>query len=473
MKIPMVLLLFFPIALFAAERSEKFDHDPDWDGHNNHALTPESRRIRQDFGYSPVSSNCLSGAGECGGFINPAAEPAYYARKIEPASFNDRLTASGNLVCPSPRFHVLLAFFNGQTLNEWRTPNSIALRLQGRGDVFNAYVEYATAKWRAGGDSPGGFPVVRDAASGRMRLKGFPIGRSVHAWSLSYDPDGNSGSGTVRVTLDGETATCNLDSGHKQDGAKFDRFGLLNVMKQWDQGGEIWLDDVSVNGTQELFDHDPHWIGFQNRRTYTSTIVRPRFDFGFSPTHFAGGEAPGEIGGLVFRGDGRYTNRMAFYGARLEELSLAKPLRAGGKICLRRAVTDSDVLFGFFHSEHSLESGGTDKNSTPPDFIGVAVGGPTREGFQLTPLYRLHGTEHGSAKQGPHIYPDGVPHAWSFEYDSHRIRVTLDGQEVALEVPAARRATGAHYNRFGLITTHTDGNSQHLYFDDLTYTWKQ
>ena len=34
------------------------------------------------------------------------------------------------------------------------TPNSVALRLYGRGDVFYAFVEYATGRWRAGGDSP-------------------------------------------------------------------------------------------------------------------------------------------------------------------------------------------------------------------------------------------------------------------------------------------------------------------------------
>jgi len=29
---------------------------------------------------------------------------------------------------------------------------------------------------------------------------------------------------------------------------------------------------------------------------------------------------------------------------------------------------------------------------------------------------------------------------------------------------------GAHFNRFGIITTHIDGNGQTVYFDDLTYT---
>jgi hypothetical protein len=45
--------------------------------------------------------------------------------------------------------------------------------------------------------------------------------------------------------------------------------------------------------------------------------ARPAFDFGFSRTHYAHGIAPGEIGGLFFRGDQRYPQRMAYYGVRL------------------------------------------------------------------------------------------------------------------------------------------------------------
>jgi hypothetical protein len=124
----------------------------------------------------------------------------------------------------------------------------------------------------------------------------------------------------------------------------------------------------------ESFDRDPHWDEFQNRRTYLTQNVRPRFDFGYTATRHAGGKSPGEMGGLVFRGDGRYTNLMAFYGDRLESLTLAKPLKASGKVSLRRAVSDSDVLIGFFHAEHSLASGGTDAIGTPPDFLGVSIG---------------------------------------------------------------------------------------------------
>jgi hypothetical protein len=51
------------------------------------------------------------------------------------------------------------------------------------------------------------------------------------------------------------------------------------------------------------------------------------------------------------------------------------------------------------------------------------------------------------------------------------IAVTLDGQGVSLAFPLEHLKIGAHFNRFGLISTHTDGNAQLLYFDDLTFTW--
>jgi WD40 repeat protein len=462
----------------ATERTERFDRDPSWDGHNNRAEKPEPRTIKQDFGYSATSHAGGATPGEAGGFIMPAGEPAYYAKKISELTFNDAFRASGKLVCSGSSFHVLLGFFNDSTLNEWRTPNTIAIRLQGRGEVFFAYVEYATSRWRAGGDTPGGFATVPDPTTGRLQFKGFPIGPKVYEWALEYDPKANDGSGSIRVTLGGETSVCHLDRGHKGDGAKFNRFGLLTVMKQADTGGEVWIDDVTINGETERFDRDPMWVEVGNRGTHSTQVVRPRFDFGYSRTRFAGGNE-GEMGGLIFRGDGRYPHMMAFYGDRLDELTLAKPLRASGRLSLRRAVTDSDVLLGFFHAEDSLNSGGKDSIGIPSDFMGVTIGGPSREGFMIAPCYRLNNTERNSADRGPYVLPNGVAHEWSFEFSptsangGGSLVVTLDGERVTLPVPRDHLAIGAHFNRFGMISTHTDGNGQHLYFDDLTYTWTQ
>src|SRR5262249_58669026 len=89
------------------------------------------------------------------------------------ATFNERLNVSGKLACTGNQFHVLVGFFNADTLNEWRVPNSIVLRLYGRGDGFYAYVEYCTGRWRAGGDSPGGFPTGVDPAKGQKKTPRF------------------------------------------------------------------------------------------------------------------------------------------------------------------------------------------------------------------------------------------------------------------------------------------------------------
>ncbi len=420
--------------LAAAERVERFDRDPGWEGRNNRTTSAAPREVRQDFGYSRTA-HAGGQAGEIGGFISPAAEPAYYAKRIETRTFNDPLTASGRLKCKTGQFHLLLGFFNAETINEWRTPNAISIRLQGRGDVVFAYVEYATSRWRAGGDSPGGFATVRDPTTDRMNLRGFPIGTSLR-WSLRYDPAGNKGGGSVTVTLGNETAVCHLDQGHKADGATFNRFGLLNVMKSADDGGAVFLDDVTINGQTDDFAKDPEWDGYQNRRTYKSANVRPWFDFGYSPTRHAGGQAAGEMGGLIFRGDCRYPDKLASYGDRLSPLTLDKPLKASGKVSLRRAVSDSTILLGFYHSEDSLKVTDSQASGMPPCFLGVAVEGPSRDGFFLYPIYRVRGDGQGyaSGTDRPHILPDGKPHEWSLEYDPAgaggrgRIVVSLDGK---------------------------------------------
>ena len=55
-----------------------------------------------------------------------------------------------------------------------------------------------------------------------------------------------------------------------------------------------------------------------------------------------------------------------------------------------------------------------------------------------------------------------------------RITVTLDGQAVHLDlVRAATRPPATRFDRFGIVTTWIDGNSQTIYFDDLTYTAAQ
>src|SRR5205823_2152297 len=129
------------------------------------------------------------------------------------------LSASGMIAMADGRTHLLLGFFNSHTAKEWRTANTLALRLNGRGDRIFAYLEYCTSKWRAGGDHPQFFPVRVDPATGRKSPQGFPQGLKVHHWELRYDPAGNEAGGAITASIDGQSSGCHLSAGHKADGA--------------------------------------------------------------------------------------------------------------------------------------------------------------------------------------------------------------------------------------------------------------
>ncbi len=470
-------------------KTESFDRDPGWLGINNRsARRHEARQVRQDFGYGAGTHHAGGEApGEIGGFISPAGEAAFYGKIIEPRTLDQPLRASGKLVVGGGATHLLLGFFNASTVNEWRTPNTLAIRLHGRGDKFFAYVEYCTSKWRAGGDTTP-FPSATDPRTGRQALIGFPCDKSLD-WTLTYDPGGNAGSGVVMVrigngTTGTATAVCNLDPGHKADGAVFNRFGLMNVIKSADSGSEVWLDDVQVNGRPtETFDRDPNWDGRNNRRTIHSTMVRPWFDFGYSKTNFAGGKARGELGGQIFRGDCRYGERMACYGDRVGPLTLEKPLTATGKIALTRGVTDSTVLFGFYNGRDSMRQNDSQSDGLPESVLGIHIEGPSRDGFRFYPVLRLNGESGKGARPSdfPFIRPDAKSHDWKLAFDPQaakgkgRVTVTLDGTSNTFDLePGLKARSGATtFDRFGIVTSWIDGNSQDVYWDDIAYTVRQ
>ena len=138
------------------ERTQSFDQDPGWEGRNNRSSHIPPRTVRQNFGFSPDTRHAGGRmVGELGGVITPAAEPAFYAKQLSLHTLRDPLMASGKLACGEGGVHALVGFFNAATVNEWRTPNTIVIRIQGRGDRFFAYVE--------GWDTPDGrFPNYRD-----------------------------------------------------------------------------------------------------------------------------------------------------------------------------------------------------------------------------------------------------------------------------------------------------------------------
>lgn len=185
------------------------------------------------------------------------------------------------------------------------------------------------------------------------------------------------------------------------------------------------------------------------------------------------------MGGHTFRGDCQWADTMSYYGDQLSALTLENPLKASGKISFLRGVTDSTVLIGFFHSTDSIIVNSEPNSGSPPNFLGIAIEGPSREGFYFYPIYRNSGDGQNNSRgetEPPHIYPNGDIHEWTLEYSPTnlggmgRITVTLDGNSVNLNFNSGDKDFGANFDRFGMITTHIDGNGQTIYFDELEYT---
>lgn len=446
-------------------RTENFDREPGWEGINNRSTGFPLRPVTQDFGYDP--------SGRIGGTLHPAGEAAFYGYRLpKQLDLAAPLSASGKIHVASGPGHFLLGFFNANTLNEWRTPNTLLLRINSRGDTWHCHLEYCSSQWRAEAGVIG--EIIRGE---RLRQTEIPAGLT-YAWQLKYFPPQDKDPAYFTLKLGEWSARCDILPEYFKDGATFTHFGLLPIPKTWDSPGEAWLDDLTVNGVHFDFSSDPKWDSLNNRRYYLTGDTRPRFDFGFSRTHYARGKTSGELGGLIFRGDCREPGRMAAYGDRIETLTLNHKLVARGKVTVLRAISDSAAMIGFYNAEHSTKSNPSQSDGIPREFLGINIEGPSSEGFFFYPVYRPH-TEGGGKALGsnggksPRIKPDAKPHDWTLTYDpagNGRIIVTLDDQSCTMELEPGHKNIGATFNRFGICTTWIDGNSVTAYFDDLTYT---
>jgi hypothetical protein len=458
-----------------ALRTESFDREPaNWEGVNHRNQHYDAKTVTQDFGHSASTSHAGGQPGEIGGRINPCGETAYYGYPLpKKLNLHSPMSAEGRLYVARGGGHFLLGFFNTNSLSGWRTPNTLVARINGRGDAYHCHLEYCSSRWRAEAGVVG--EIVRGS---RLTPTEIPGGKALR-WSMQYDPAGGR-HGLLTFTLNGVTARCELLADHRQDGASVTHFGLLPVMKTWDSPGEAWIDDVTVNGVAFDFREDPKWDSLNNRRTYVSSDTRPKFDFGWSATHYSGGKKAGELGGLIFRGDCREPARMACYGDRIESLTLNTVLEVRGKVAMLRGISDSTASLGFYHSTYSMQRNPSQKHSIPMDYVGINIEGPSSEGFFFYPVYRVHGDEAkalgADGGKAPRIYPDGKVHDWFLRYDPNgangngQITVGLDQQTCRIDLDAGHKALGASFNRFGICTPWIDGNSVRVYFDDLTYT---
>lgn len=211
-----------------------FAKDPGWAGSGNRDTYQERRQVgAHDFGFRAQSQEAGgTAAGELGGDLWRSGKFAYYADRVGPLTFDDRLEASGKVILRvgAPDSDVFIGWFDST----------------GRDDPAKEAGSFVGV--HVGGPTRVGHyftPMVTTNTGGKGRLDKAPVltPGKVFYWKMVYNPAANAGDGEVRVTLGDETTTLPLKKGLKAQGGRFDRFGLWNSTA----GGqlvEIYLDDI-------------------------------------------------------------------------------------------------------------------------------------------------------------------------------------------------------------------------------------
>ncbi len=439
--------------------------DPGWEGYRNRLLPAERMLTRQDFGYHATQHAGGDAAGEIGGWVQRSLTPANYAIKLpRELSLDDHLVASGKMAVSenSGASGVLIGWFH-RTSRSWRTTNSLAFRADGNGDTYWLFVEYGTRNGRTGGI--GAFEGERYQTT---KTKPFPADGATHSWHLEYDPDGNDGAGSVEFRIDDRTYEFGVRPEDRKDGALFDRFGIWNQETTGD-GMRIWLDDLVINGTKHSFDDNPQWEAFGNRTEFSEDVVRPFHDFGFvAPTEDG---ANGSIGGIIWRDE-----RPSYYADRVGPMSLDNELYAEGTVRFVASGPDSAIYLGWFDSETKQNKVQPEYETRQQNYLGVLLEGPSRVGHYFRPGYGTKTGDGSNAPRGPVLPVDNTRHKWTLSYDPHAanergvITVTLDDEQVSLELGEGDREQGATFDRFGLFNIQSGGWHVKTYLDDLRYS---
>jgi hypothetical protein len=463
------------LSLMCELRGQEFSDfatDPHWQGFRNRLLPKVLPIAQQDFGYR--GSNVAGGesAGEIGGTIQRSHRRAYYAKLIVPKTLEEKLSASGKFSVRGAGggSGVLVGWFNHELSQGWRTPSSLAFRIDGNGGKYWVFYEYGTTNRATGGG--GAYEGLRYQTTSTLP---FPDDGAVHRWSLEYDPQDASGLGVIKFRIDDRTYRLPLHPGHRAQGATFDRFGIWTQQTPGEVL-ELYLDDVQIDGVEESFDHDPQWAQEGNHDSYQQRVLRPYHAFGYSNTNHTGGQL-GEIGGIVFRDE-----RPAYYADVVGPYSMEDELEAAGRITLRSASADSGVMLGWFNeaAKRSKESPEHEKPQT--DYLGIYLEGPSRVGHYIRPAYSNSRGNHdaptfeGMSTEGPVVLPDGQVHDWALRYDPkaarERGKITLmfDGIAHQLELKEGVRAEGATFDRFGLFNIQSGGHHVEVFLDDISYS---
>ena len=232
-------------------RAQDFGEDPDWDADRNR-VTYRATDVAgaHDFGFS--DSHHAGGAkrGEVGGTFWRSNHWGYYADRVGPLTFDDRLEAHGNVILQvgAPDADMCFGWFRpdsghekapDDTAADAPAPNHggdfIGIKVGGPTRVGHYFLPAFAASDRLRGPDRG--PVIRPA--------------TVYRWSLVYDPAANDGNGAITATLGEESVTHNLKPGQREKArlARLDHFGVFST----GPGGQIvklYLDDLRYTVTR-------------------------------------------------------------------------------------------------------------------------------------------------------------------------------------------------------------------------------
>jgi len=167
---------------------------------------------------------------------------------------------------------------------------------------------------------------VRELSS--AALLRIPPDGAKHSWMCSYDPASANGAGEIIFTLDGTESRLPLNRELRKAGGSFDRFGIFAARVP---GRHLvaYFDDLVIDGQTETFTKDPHWEELGNRDRFRDPAPYGHNDFGYSPSHYAGGRS-GELGGRLFSCNPGEEEFKAHYGDRVGTLTLDHRLSARG-----------------------------------------------------------------------------------------------------------------------------------------------
>jgi hypothetical protein len=474
-----------PAATKTVLKSESFGADPGWEGHRNHVVPKKIPTVVQDFGYSPDTNLAGKAAGEIGGRVQRAAEPSFYGAKLETArTLDDKLSASGTFAFTRVDGGAGLFFgwFNAaQPGGTGRPANSFGLNFDCEPTGARLAVFVITAQNQVAGRFITRYDRYRTPEEHAI-MRPTPIrkdGTRYH-WTLEYDPAAAGGNGQMSFTMkgdraphddsfEGKTFTVDLPPGFKQQGTRFDHFGLMNALKG---GGSatVHFDDVAFDGLTVDFAKAPGWHGARNRETYQATDVAGANDFLYRTTRRATGAAAGEIGGSLWRGPYAYVA-----DPRVGTLTLNDRLEARGRLYFENAGLDAGLVLGWFNSETKDVN---DKAPRRTNIIGVDIGGHTRVGHWFLPTVATAKGERHLDDRVPNLplLKAGTAYEWTFTYDpaanngNGQLRTTLGDQSATLDLKPGVKAQGGTFDRFGLSNAGTGGGQVKFYLDDLKYT---